>query len=147
MLKELLITDNKKQFTFNASSFDELVDQIAKVLSDEYVKDSYAEAVKAREQEFPTGLKTQNLNIGIPHTDPDHILKPFVFFAKNESKIDIRQMGDNEPMESEYFFFLGIKDSKSQVGLLSELMELFMNEDFVEKLTKANDIEEIINAL
>lgn len=146
MLKELLITGNK-QFTFNASSFDELVDQIAKVLSDEYVKDSYAEAVKAREQEFPTGLKTQNLNIGIPHTDPDHILKPFVFFAKNESKIDIRQMGDNEPMESEYFFFLGIKDSKSQVGLLSELMELFMNEDFVEKLTKANDIEEIINAL
>ncbi len=146
MLKELLITSNK-QFTFNASSFDELVDQIAKVLSDEYVKDSYAEAVKAREQEFPTGLKTQNLNIGIPHTDPDHILKPFVFFAKNESKIDIRQMGDNEPMESEYFFFLGIKDSKSQVGLLSELMELFMNEDFVEKLTKANDIEEIINAL
>ena len=146
MLKELLITSNK-QFTFNASSFDELVDQIAKVLSDEYVKDSYAEAVKAREQEFPTGLKTQNLNIGIPHTDPDHILKPFVFFAKNESKIDIRQMGDNEPMESEYFFFLGIKDSKSQVGLLSELMELFMNEDFVEKLTKAKDIEEIINAL
>lgn len=146
MLKELLITDNK-QFTFNVSSFDELVDQIAKVLSDEYVKDSYAEAVKAREQEFPTGLKTQNLNIGIPHTDPDHILKPFVFFAKNESKIDIRQMGDNEPMESEYFFFLGIKDSKSQVGLLSELMELFMNEDFVEKLTKAKDIEEIINAL
>ncbi|WP_311432241.1 PTS sugar transporter subunit IIA [Facklamia hominis] len=146
MLKELLITGNK-QFTFNASSFDELVDQIAKVLSDEYVKDSYAEAVKAREQEFPTGLKTQNLNIGIPHTDPDHILKPFVFFAKNESKIDIRQMGDNEPMESEYFFFLGIKDSKSQVGLLSELMELFINEDFVEKLTKANDIEEIINAL
>lgn len=147
MLKELLITDNKKQFTFNASSFDELVDQIAKELSDEYVKGSYAEAVKAREQEFPTGLKTQNLNIGIPHTDPDHILKPFVFFAKNESKIDIRQMGDNEPMESEYFFFLGIKDSKSQVGLLSELMELFMNEDFVEKLTKAKDIEEIINAL
>lgn len=146
MLKELLITGNK-QFTFNVSSFDELVDQIAKVLSDEYVKDSYAEAVKAREQEFPTGLKTQNLNIGIPHTDPDHILKPFVFFAKNESKIDIRQMGDNEPMESEYFFFLGIKDSKSQVGLLSELMELFMNEDFVEKLTKAKDIEEIINAL
>lgn len=146
MLKELLITGNK-QFTFNASSFDELVDQIAKVLSDEYVKDSYAEAVKAREQEFPTGLKTQNLNIGIPHTDPGHILKPFVFFAKNKSKIAIRQMGDNEPMESEYFFFLGIKDSKSQVGLLSELMELFMNEDFVEKLTTAKDIEEIINAL
>ena len=146
MLKELLITGNK-QFTFNASSFDELVDQIAKELSDEYVKDSYAEAVKVREQEFPTGLKTQNLNIGIPHTDPEHILKPFVYFAKNESKIDIRQMGDNEPMESEYFFFLGINDSKSQVGLLSELMELFMNEDFVEKLTKAKDIEEIINAL
>ncbi len=146
MLKELLITSNK-QFTFNASSFDELVDQIAKELSDEYVKGSYAEAVKAREQEFPTGLKTQNLNIGIPHTDPEHILKPFVYFAKNESKIDIRQMGDNEPMESEYFFFLGINDSKSQVGLLSELMELFMNDDFVEKITKAKDIEEVINAL
>ena len=147
MLKELLITDNKKQFTFNASSFDELVDQIAKELSDEYVKGSYAKAVRAREQEFPTGLKTQNLNIGIPHTDPEHIVKPFVYFAKNESKIAIRQMGDNEPMESEYFFFLGINDSKSQVGLLSELMELFMNEDFVENLTKAKDIEEIINLL
>ena len=49
----------------------ELFEEIAKRLQEQgFVNEQYVEGLLAREQAFPTGLITQYLNIGLPHSEP-----------------------------------------------------------------------------
>ncbi|MDK6371093.1 PTS sugar transporter subunit IIA [Aerococcus urinae] len=144
MLKEL-ISNDLINFKYCEDNLESLFKIVAKDLLDkDLVQPTYFEALVQREKEYPTGLATQYLNIGLPHTDPDHIKEPFVYIVKNDKKLKHKQMGDNSDMESQYFFFLGIKKPSDQVGLLSELMDVFMNEDFVIWFKDSNE-EEIKN--
>ena len=58
-------------------------------------------------------------------------------------------MGDNKEIEVKDFFFLGVKESAgfSQVELLSVLMDLFMNEKFVNEYINLTNAIEIINCI
>jgi PTS system galactitol-specific IIA component len=74
--------------TIDANDRDDLFEQIAERLNKlGYVKDSYAEALKKREDEFPTGLVTKYLSIALPHVDPENINKPFIAAVKNAKPI------------------------------------------------------------
>ncbi len=124
----------------NASNCVELFQLIGCELEEKgYVTKQYTEALLERERQFPTGLKTKFLNIAIPHTDPEVICTPFIFVVRNTVPINMLQMGDNSEMTCNNFLFLGIKDPKSQVGLLAKLMELFSQEDFVSQFAQAKD--------
>lgn len=98
----------------------------------QYVTEGYLKGITEREAKFPTGLATQYLNIALPHSDPEYIKKPFIYIVRNTKPIQMLQMGDNAELECNYFFFLGINDPSNQVGLLAKMMELFMDEQFVE---------------
>lgn len=98
----------------------------------QYVTEGYLKGITERETKFPTGLATQYLNIALPHSDPEFIKKPFIYIVRNTKPIQMLQMGDNAELECNYFFFLGINDPSNQVGLLAKMMELFMDEQFVE---------------
>lgn len=111
------------------------------------VTESYQSALKEREKNFPTGLATANLNIGIPHTDPEHINEPFIYIVRNKKNIKILQMGDNSELECKDFIFLGIKEPSKQVGMLSKLMELFMDNNFSTEYIKSNSNEEMFELL
>ena len=131
-----------------ASNHTELFEIIGKELRRRgYVTEGYLEALFERESSFPTGLKTRFLNIALPHTDPEVISKPFIFVARNNQVITMRQMGDNSETPCEHFLFLGIKDPKAQVGLLSKLMELFSQEDFVVKFAQIDNPSEMFQLL
>lgn len=140
--KDLVVVNN------TATTIVELFEDTANFLqSNGLVRSSYKEAIKKREAEFPTGLITENLNIGIPHSDPEHILEPFVCLVATDKPIGIKQMGDNQDMVAKNFFFLGIKDSKNQVGLLSEIMTYLREDEFNISLEKGeyDKLFEIIN--
>lgn len=146
MIKDLIRVDLINLET-NAVSLEELFKIISEDLSRKgLVKETYLESLLEREANFPTGLVTQHLNIGMPHTDVEHIEEPFMYIVRNNSDLDNKQMGDNSAMKTRDFFFLGIKDPSKQVGLLSELMELFMDKAFVDQF-KAKNGEEIYQLL
>lgn len=127
---------------------EEVFETIAEELkSKALVEVTYLEGLRTREAAFPTGLITQHLNIALPHTDPEHIVKPFVFIAKLENEVLVKQMGDNQEMKTKDLFFLGIKDGAGQAGLLAALMALFMNEDFVEAYKTAHTAEAIYHLI
>ncbi len=107
------------------------------------VNDNYLKGITTREKEFPTGLITQHLNIALPHSDPEYVNKPFIFIARLENDVTCKQMGDNQEMSVKDLFFLGIKNGKEQVGLLQAIMNLFMNETFVEQYRLAESPEEV----
>jgi PTS system galactitol-specific IIA component len=107
------------------------------------VNDNYLKGITTREKEFPTGLITQHLNIALPHSDPEYVNKPFIFIARLENDVTCKQMGDSQEMSVRDLFFLGIKNGKEQVGLLQAIMNLFMNETFVEQYRLAESPEAV----
>lgn len=114
-----------------------------------FVEDTYLDAITEREQEYPTGLELKNISIAIPHTTVDHIKKPFIYFSRlTNNQIEFIQMGtDNVIVKPEYILMLGIREPKEQVHLLSEIMELFNQLEFIEKIRNANSKEEIMELL
>lgn len=108
-----------------------------------YVNEGYLQGITNREQDFPTGLITQHLNIALPHADPEFVEKPFVFIARLTEPVIVKQMGDSQKLETQNLFFLGIKNPSEQVGLLQTFMNLFMDKSFVEKFKNAKESQEI----
>ncbi|OJG28970.1 hypothetical protein RT42_GL001701 [Enterococcus cecorum DSM 20682 = ATCC 43198] len=143
MFKEELVSINVE-----VDSKEQLFSYVAKRLKEgRYVKDSYLEGITKREEEFPTGLITKNLNIALPHSDPEHIREPFIYVVRINNNVTVKQMGDNQEMKVKDFFFLGIKEPSGQVGVLQSLMNLFMNDDFVKEYIEAQSQEEIFNTI
>lgn len=139
MFKEELVSINVE-----VDSEEQLFSYVAKKLKEGgYVKESYFEGITKREEEFPTGLITKNLNIALPHSDPEHIIEPFIYIVRINDDVTVKQMGDNQEMKVKDFFFLGIKEPSGQVGVLQSLMNLFMNDDFVKEYIQAQSQEEI----
>ena len=52
-----------------------------KLVSLGYCKDSYVEALKLREKDFPTGVDMGGVGVAIPHTDVSHVLKKGIVIA------------------------------------------------------------------
>lgn len=111
-----------------------------------FVTNEFLKAIKEREMKYPTGLHLEAMNIAIPHTDVEYVKSPFVYICKLNSPLSFIQMGTNDvKVEVETVMILGIKEPKEQVGMLSGLMSVFNNKDFIEKLRKAGDKNEVVN--
>lgn len=122
----------------------ELFEEIAKRLQEQgFVNEQYVEGLLAREQDFPTGLITQYLNIGLPHSEPAYVEKPFIAIVRLKNEVKMKQMGDSQEMQVKNLFFLGIKEPKEQVGLLQSLMALFMDEGFVKAFIGTQEVQAI----
>lgn len=127
---------------------DELFATISSKLEDlGYVKSSYSNALSTREDEFPTGLITKYLPIALPHADPENVNEAFIAVVKNSKKIHMLQMGTNEDLEAQYFFFLGITDSSHQVILLQKFMQLLQDKNFVDSLVAVTNENDMFNLL
>lgn len=123
----------------HADDRNSLFDQISFLLQKRgYVKNSYSNALKERENAFPTGLSTKYLPIALPHTEPINIKKPFIAMVKNDYPVEMLQMGTNEVIKVQFFFFLGITKSSHQVILLQKFMQLLKKQGFSEGLQKIN---------
>lgn len=123
-----------------AASEEEVFGIVARKLKEAgMVNEGYLAGITQREQRFPTGLITQHLNIGLPHSDPEFVEKPFVFVCRLKNGVGCRQMGDSQEMQVKDLFFLGISDGKNQVGLLQAFMNLFMDESFVNAYREAEE--------
>lgn len=146
-VKEMLHSD---LIQLNVDVIDEV--ELFHVVADDllakgFVTKDYIQGIIEREKNYPTGLITPYLNIALPHSDVQYINKAFIYVVRLENPIQVRQMGDNQLMEVKDLFFLGIKEPSKQVGLLSTLMVLFQDEDFVTDyldLTNTNDVYELL---
>lgn len=113
-----------------------------------FVNEGYINGITMREKEFPTGLITQHLNIALPHSDTEYVEKPFIYVARvKNDPLTFNQMGDNQELQVKDIFFLGIKDASKQVHLLSYLMDLFSNINFVNEYRNATEEKEIYEVI
>ena len=78
-----------------------------------YISSGWLDAVRAREDVYPTGLAMPAANIAIPHTDPGFVAKPYIAVVK--------------PVPAQIIINLGIAEPGGQVEALQSLMNIFMD--------------------
>jgi PTS system galactitol-specific IIA component len=112
------------------------------------IKETYVQAVLDREKIYPTGLPTNSVKVAIPHTDSSHVNKSAVSIAVLYKPVEFMMMGGTgERLQVEIVFLLAIEDPSLQLEALKELMQMFQNDELLEKIKNSNSKEDILFAL
>lgn len=127
-------------------SFEEVIQLIGTEFEKaQIVKPSYVDAVIAREKVFPTGLAADGHNIAIPHTDPEHVLRPGMGVVVTKEPIEVSMMGSPEiKLQSNIFFPLAMEHPKKQLALLRQLMSVFKTKEDLDAICQAKSPEEVL---
>ncbi len=115
-----------------------------------YVRDSWHDAICAREKSFPTGLQFENNGVAIPHVDPENIVKPYIAIIKPKAPIDFAPMADmvDHPVHTELIINLGLlAHAEDQVAVLQAMMGIFMDEEATAEIMAQDTPEGIIDAI
>ena len=141
----------KKELIFTGLRFDTPQDAIrfgaGEMCGQGYVKESYGPSVIEREAKFPTGLPTEPVGIAIPHTDARHVNRNAVCMLKLAQPVEFRQMGDEQNTVEASIVLLLAVSGEDHMDMLSELMELFSDEEMLQSLCDAPTQEEVLALL
>lgn len=114
----------------------QLLEDMSKYLIDKgYVKKTFIDAIKEREEVFPTGLRIRDINVALPHTDAEHVIKPVILISVLKKPIDFHLMEDNEKsVPVNIVFMLAVHNPEDQLLLLQKLVNLFQEEGILEQI-------------
>ncbi|MBO1307656.1 PTS sugar transporter subunit IIA [Enterococcus sp. 669A] len=133
---------------FLDGSYDSEFDLFKKIVESDkvkhFVKDSYYEAITAREKEYPTGICGPVIDFAIPHTDPENLVNPFVAIIKPSAPVTFEPMGmAEEKVRAKLILMLGVNKDGQQIELLQKLMSFFSDEAEVTSVMNETDEEAI----
>lgn len=112
------------------------------------VKETFKDAVIAREKEYATGLPTLGVSVAIPHTDSIHVNKKTISVAVLKEPVEFGVMGDpDETTPVKLVFMLAMDKEDSQLSLLQNLMQIFQDEKTLQLLASEKDKTKIIDLL
>ena len=123
-------------------------EEALKMLADEFMnsgvaKDSFFEGIITREKNFATGLSLDNMCVAIPHTDPEHVNRTQIGFMSLEEPVEFVEMGtDDKLIPVTMMFMMALKEAHQQLDMLMKLMDVFQNNDLMERFAKADTYEE-----
>jgi PTS system galactitol-specific IIA component len=120
-------------------SKNQLLEDMAKYLIDKgYVKQTFIHAIKEREKKFPTGLQTRDVNVALPHTDAEHVIKSAILVSVLKKPIEFGLMEDNKKrVPVNIVFMLAVHNPENQLLLLQKLVNLFQEEGMLKKIVDA----------
>lgn len=151
---KMIISNTDKHYlavSLSGSSDKEVLGTMADAMFDEgYVTDEFHNAIIKREESFPTGLPTGEINVAIPHTDPEYVKKPAICLGVLEEPVEFNVMGmDGEKTNVSLLFMLAIKKKEEQLGLLQKLIEACQDQDVLAILKSGNvdKIDEVLGNL
>ena len=115
-----LFTPELVFFDFEAADRDEFFTKLGDELKARgYIKDTWHEAITTREKNYPTGLACEAVQVAIPHTDPEHLEKPYIAVIRPKNPVDFAELIIN----------LGLlAHANDQVAVLQALMMVFMDD-------------------
>ena len=128
-------------------------EEALKLLADEFVKtgvakDTFYQGLINREKEFPTGLSLNNMCVAIPHTDPEHVNRTQVGFMTLDEPVEFIEMGtEDKVIPVKMMFMLALKEAHQQLEMLTKLMDVFQNDELVEKFYNVTNYEDLYELL
>lgn len=140
---ELIFTD------LEAKTYEDVMERVGEAfIQAGYCKDTYKEALKVREAEYPTGLDIDGIGVAIPHTDVSHVNKQGTAIAVLKNPVTFVQMGsDDETTEVRLVFMLAVKEPSTQIDKLQAILGIIQDKEVLRKLLEVKDKEEIIEII
>lgn len=140
MIETQLLID--MDVTFSDSK--QTLDHISSVLTaGGYVKESYHQAIHAREAEFPTGIDLGFSAVAIPHCDATHANKPCVYLIKPSSPVTFERADGEGHSDVALIIALVVTDPAEQMQLLRALFSSLQDEGFFNALRNADTKDQL----
>lgn len=132
-----------------AKTWEDVMKNLGQKLIDAgYSKESYIDALIAREKDFPTGLDIDGLGVAIPHTDVSHVNKAGIAIGVLKEPVTFIQMGtDDEEVGVKLIFMLAVTDPNAHIDELQRIIEIIQDKGVLEKLFTVTDKETIIEVI
>mgnify|MGYP003266884282 CR=1 FL=1 len=112
------------------------------------VKETFKEAVLAREKEYPTGLPLGNYNIAMPHTFAQHVVEPAIAVAKLETPVIFTEMGTTDTeLPVSLIMMMAVSEPKEQVGLLKKILQVFSDNEVLQELMESTTVQDMYETL
>ena len=90
---EALFTPELVFFDWECATPDEVFARLEGELAPRgYIASGWLDAVRTREDAYPTGLAMPAANIAIPHTDPGFVAKPYIAVVKPAAPVTFNAM-------------------------------------------------------
>lgn len=119
-----------------------------KMISEGYCKESYVDALIAREKDFPTGINMGEIGIAIPHTDKDHVRRGGVAIGVLKQPVQFFQMGTtDEPVNAKLIFMLAVEDPKEHLVFLQRILMVLQDQKVLAKIIETEDKKQIIQII
>ena len=132
-----------------AKSSDEVFEKLGGLFIVEgYCKDTYIDALKDREKDFPTGVNMGSIGIAIPHTDKQHVIKGGVAIGVLKEPVHFFQMGTtDEPVKVKLVFMLAVEDPKEHLVFLQRILAVLQDQDVLANIMKTGDKKRIVEII
>ncbi|MGL4606766.1 MAG: PTS sugar transporter subunit IIA [Eubacteriaceae bacterium] len=110
-----------------------------------YGRESFPEAVVAREKTFATGIPTETIGVAIPHADPIHVNGKALGLAVLKKPIDFVVLGDDsEKVPVEIIFMIATNEADGHLVTLQKLTTIFENAEILQRIKNAKEPKEIL---
>lgn len=119
-----------------------------RLVRDGITKESYVQALKDREKNFPTGLATAGIVIAMPHTDSSHVNEGCIAIAKLKDPVKFHEMGNKKNLLNvEMIFMLALNDPTMHLEMLQKIIGMFSNQEILKQLKDAETSEQIYDVV
>lgn len=117
------------------------------LVADGSVSDDYYKQIVACIEKFGPYVVFEH-NIAMPHTseNPEGAFKTGIGFMVSENMIDFGEDEAGDKKEANLFFTLSAVNSEEHMKNISQLMDIFMNNDLIDALGKCRNADDILNA-
>lgn len=117
-----------------------------------WVKPSYKAALRAREEEFPTGLDAVSLgagfNVAVPHCDPEHVKHGAICVGILKSPVSWRCMDDpSKNCDVSLVVMLALDEAHAHLEMLQKVMSLVQDDASMKRIVAANSVDKAYELL
>jgi len=144
--KNFQISESLTLFEICAESDEAIIRQLAALFDrEDFVHETFLEAVLKREKEMPTGLITIAGGIAIPHTDAEHVKRSAVAIARLNKPVKFHNMANPaEQVDVNIVFLLAIAQKELVNPFLGKMAELLQNETAFRKLLSLDNVSDFV---
>lgn len=131
---------------YTVDNKEQLFEQLSDALQEkDIVNAGFAQALKDREMDFPTGLPVKH-GVAIPHTDGRLVKADQLIFVTLTEPVVFNEMGgeDEDTIDVSVIVMLAIKDGPKHLDVLQKLIESIQKEGFIDSLVGAKESDEML---
>lgn len=136
-------------FDFEATDRVDLFTKLGAILTEKgYVKDTWLDAILDRENNYPTGLACEAVQVALPHVDPQHLAKPYIAIVKPKSTVCFDGMAGSGPVDAQLVINLGLlAHAEDQVGVLQAFLGIFIDVEATKEIMAQTDAQAMIDTV